>query len=102
MNRISWAVLLIVLLIVMRLPTKTSGYEGKKTPQKIRRDIRRINRAFNRKRVDAKKFSGNYLLEDLNTKNLKITEKQRIDDIINRIELIKNNPSIKPINLDES
>lgn len=102
MNRISWAVLLIVLLIVMRLPTKTSGYEGEETPQKIRRDIRRINRAFNRKRVDAKKISNNYLLEDLNTKNLKITEKQRIDDIINRIELIKNNPSIKPINLDES
>ena len=103
MNRISWAVLIVLLIVVLRLPTKTSGYVGdtkdKNINREIRRDIRRINRAFNRKRVgDIKQFEDD--LKNLNTRNLKITDEQKTNDIINRINMIRgDSASTQPVDV---
>lgn len=95
-NNISWAVLLVLLIVVLRLPNKTSGYMKEYSPKKVRNDIKRINRAFKDKKLNNIKEFEN-ALRDVNTKNLKITDEQKRNDTINRINMIRGDLSTQPV-----
>ncbi len=96
MNNIYWAVLIILLVVVLRLPNKASSYKGKPTKKKLKRDIRRINRAFERKGLnDTKEFE--VKLSGVDTKSLKISDEQKINDVRNRINMVVGELSTQPI-----